>query len=86
MFRFDSTEGADWEAAAGVSLQVFDVGSGSGGGFFECLHGAVAILAAHDLNAFREGFVEGAGEPAATHFHFALRHDRRFLFHSHWGF
>jgi hypothetical protein len=33
MFRFDSAERANREPAAGVSLQVFDVGSGSVAGF-----------------------------------------------------
>ena len=69
MFRFDSAERADREAAAGVSLQVFDVGSGSEARFFERLHRARAIFAAHELGAFCEGFVEGAWEPTATHLH-----------------
>jgi hypothetical protein len=60
MFRFDSVERANREPAAGVSLQVFDVGSGSEAGFFERLHRAVAVFAAHELSAFCEGFVEGA--------------------------
>lgn len=85
MLGFDSAEGAYGEAAAGVSLQVFDVGSGSVAGFFEGLHGAVAIFAAHELIAFGEGFVEAAGEPAPTHLHLALRHDRRFFLWSHWS-
>ena len=79
MFRFDPDEGANREAAAGVSLQVFDVGSGSEAGFFERLHRAVAVFAAHELSAFCEGFVEGAWEPTATHLHLALRHHRWFL-------
>jgi hypothetical protein len=60
MFRFDSAERANREPASAVSLQVFDVGSGSVAGFFERLHRAMAIFAAHDLIAFCEGFVEGA--------------------------
>ena len=83
MFRFDSAERADREAAAGVSLQVFDVGSRSEAGFFERLHRAMAIFAAHDLIAFREGFVEGAWKPTPTHLHLALRHYRRFFPGSH---
>ena len=83
MFRFGSAERADREAAAGVSLQVFDVGSGSVAGFFERLHRAVAIFAAHKLIAFCEGFVEGAWEPTPTHLHLALRHHRRFFLGSH---
>ena len=46
MLRFDSAERADREPAAGVSLQVFDVGSGSEAGFFERLHRAVAMFIA----------------------------------------
>jgi hypothetical protein len=60
MFRFDSTERANWESAAGMSLKVFDVGSGSIAGLLERLHWAVAIFAAHDLIAFCERFVESA--------------------------
>ena len=83
MFRLDSAERANREPAAGVSLQVFDVGSGSEAGFFECLHRAMAIFAAHELIAFCEGFVEGAWEPTPTHLHLALRHHRRFFPGSH---
>ena len=83
MFRFDSAERADREPAAGVSLQVFDVGAGSVAGFFERLHRAMAIFAAHQLTAFCEGFVDGAWEPTPTHLHLALRHHWRFLFSSH---
>ena len=83
MFRLDSTERANRESAAGVSLKVLDVGSGSGTGFFERLDGAVAILAAHGLSAFGERFVERAGEPTPTHLHLALRHHRWFLLGSH---
>ena len=83
MFRFDSAERANREPAAGVSLQVFEVGSGSVAGFFERLYRAMAIFAAHDLIAFCEGFVEGAWEPTPTHLHLALRHHRRFLLSSH---
>ncbi len=83
MFRFDSAEGAHWEAAAGVSLEVFDVGAGSGAGFFERLHRAVAVFAAHEFGAFGERFVEGAGEPAAADLHLALGHHRRFFLRGH---
>ncbi len=84
MFRFESAERANREPAAGVSLQVFDVGSGSVAGFFERLHRAMAIFAAHELIAFCEGFVEGAWEPTPTYLHLALHHHRRFLLSSHW--
>jgi len=83
MLRFDSIERANREPAAGVSLKVFDVGSGSVAGFLERLHRAVAIFAAHDLIAFCERFVEGAWEPTSTHLHLALRHHRRFLLSRH---
>jgi hypothetical protein len=79
MFRFDSAR----EPAVGVSLQVFDVGSGSEARFFERLHRAIAIFAAHDVIAFCEGFIEGARKPTPTHLHLALRHHRRFLLGSH---
>jgi len=84
MFRFDSAERANRESAAGVSLKVFDVGSGSVAGFLERLHGAMAIFAAHDLIAFCERFIEGAWEPTTTHLNLALRHHRRFLLSRHW--
>ena len=83
MFGFDSAEGADGEAAAGVALEVFDVGSGSEAGFFEGLDGAVAVFAAHEFGAFGEGFPEGAGEPAAAHLDLALGHYRGFLLCRH---
>jgi hypothetical protein len=83
MFRFDSAERANRESAAGVSLKVFDVGSGSVAGFLERLHGAMAIFAAHDLLAFCECFVESAWEPTPTHLNLALRHHRRFLLSRH---
>jgi hypothetical protein len=83
MYRFDSAESANREPAAGVSLQVFDVGSGSVAGFFERLYWAVAIFAAHDFIAFCERFVDCAWEPTPTHLHFALRHHRRFLLSRH---
>ncbi len=83
MFRFDSAERANREPAAGVSLQVFDVGPGSVAGFFERLHRAVAIFAAHELSAFCEGFPESAWEPTAAHLHLALGHHRRFFLNSH---
>ena len=83
MFRFDSTKRADWEPTAGMSLKMFDVGSGSVAGFFERLHRAVAIFAAHGLIPLHERFVEGAWEPTPTHLHLALRHHRRLLFSRH---
>jgi hypothetical protein len=83
MFRFDSTERADRESAAGVSLKVFDVGSGSVAGFLERLYWAVAILAAHDLIAFCERFVDSAWEPTPTHLNLALSHHGRFLLGGH---
>ncbi len=83
MSRFDSTERAHRESAAGVSLKVFEVGSGSVAGFLERLHGAMAISAAHDLIAFCENFVEGTWKPTPTHLNLALRHDRRFLLSGH---
>jgi hypothetical protein len=67
MFECCSTERTNREPAAGVSLQVFDVGFGSVAGFFERLHRAMTIFAAHDLIAFCEGFVERAWEPTPTH-------------------
>jgi hypothetical protein len=76
MFGFDPTERATRETATGMSLKVFDVGSGSGAGFLERLHWAVAIFAAHDLIPFFERFVEGAREPTPTHSYLALRHHR----------
>jgi hypothetical protein len=84
MFRFDSTERANRESAAGVPLKVFDVGSGSEARFLERLHWAVAIFAAHDLIAFCKRFVEGAWEPASAHLDLALRHHRRLLLRRHW--
>jgi len=60
------SERANREPAAGVSLQVFDVGSGSEARFFERLHRAMAVFAAHELVASREGFVDSAGEPTPT--------------------
>lgn len=83
MFRFDPAECPNREPAAGVSLQMFDMGSGSVAGFFERLHRAVAIFAGHELIAFCEGFRERAWEPTPTHFHLTLRHHRRFLLDSH---
>jgi hypothetical protein len=78
MFRFDSADGAKWEPAAGMSLQMFDVGSGSVVGFSERspVHGKIA---AHELIAFCGRFVDGAREPVVAHLHFALLHHRRFL-------
>jgi hypothetical protein len=83
MFRFDSAERANRKPETGVSLQVFDVSSGSVAGFLERLHRAMAIFAAHELIAFGESFVDGAWEPTPTHFHLALRHHRRYLPSSH---
>ena len=83
MFEFCSTERTNREPAAGVSLQVFDVGSGSVAGFFERLYRAMTIFAGHDLIAFYEGFVERAWEPTPTHLHLAFRHHRRFFLSSH---
>lgn len=83
MLRLDSTERANREPAAWVSLQVFDVGAGSIAGFFERLHRAVAMFAAHELIAFRERFKDGAWEPTPTYLHLALRHNRRFLIRGH---
>lgn len=83
MFRFDSAERTNREPAAGVSLQVFDVGSGSVAGFLERLHRAMAIFAAHDFSAFCERFEDRAWQPAPMRLHLALRHHRRFFLHSH---
>ena len=83
MFRFGSTECAYRESAAGVSLKVFDVGSGSEARFLERLHWAVAIFAAHDLIAFCERFVESTWEPTPTHLNLALRHHRRSILRRH---
>ena len=83
VFGFDSAEFAYRESAAGVALQVFDVGAASCAGLFQGLYGAVAIFAAHNLAALGESFVEGARHPAAAYFDLALRHDRRFLSRSH---
>ncbi len=80
MFRFDSAERTNREPAPGVSLQVFDVGSGSVAGFLERLHRAVAIFATHDFSAFCERFEDRAWKPAPPHLHLALRHHRRFFF------
>jgi len=82
MFRFDSTERANREPAARVSLKVFDVGSGSEAQFLERLHWAVAIFATHEFIAFCERFLEGAWEPTSTHLNLTLRHRRRFLLSS----
>jgi hypothetical protein len=70
---------------ARVFLKMFDVGSGSGVGFFESLHGAVAIFAAHNLVAFCKRLVKCAWEPASTHIHLALGHHRRFLLSRHYA-
>jgi hypothetical protein len=83
VFGFDSAESANRESAAGVALQVFDVGPGTSAGFFQRLHRAVAVFAAHQLVAFRESFVEAAWQPTAAYFDLALRHDRRFLLRRH---
>ena len=83
MFGLDSAELVGGEAAAGVTLKVLDVGSGASCRFFQCLHRAVAVFAAHEFAALGEGFKEGAGEPAAAYLDLALRHDRRFLVWRH---
>jgi hypothetical protein len=83
MLGFDSTELANRKSAARVALQVFDVGSGTGGRFFQRLHRAVAVFAAHQLASLGESFVEGAWQPTTSHFDFALRHHRRFLLSTH---
>jgi hypothetical protein len=82
MFRFDSAERANRKPTASMSLQIFDVGSGSVAGFLERLH-QMTIFAPHDLAAFRERFEDRAWEPTATHLHLALRHHRRFVLRSH---
>ena len=66
MFRFNSAERADREAAAGVFLQVFDVGSGPEARFFERLHRAVAIIAAHEFGWGTRGLM-GGRERATAH-------------------
>ncbi len=83
MHRLDAAERAYREPAPGVSLQVFDVGAGSGAGFLERLHRAMAVLAAHQLTALRQRLIEGAGQPSPTHLHLALRHHRRSRLHAH---
>jgi len=83
VFGFDSAELANREFAPGMALQVFDVGPGTSAGFFQRLHRAMAVFAAHQLAAFREGFVEGAWQPTAAYFDLAFRHDRRFLLRRH---
>jgi len=83
MLVLNSAELANWKSAARVALQVFDVGSGAGARFFQRLHRAVAVFAAHQLASLGEGFVEGAWQPTAPYFDFALRHDWRFLLSSH---
>lgn len=85
MFGFDPTELADWKPAAGMALQVFDVGPSSSAGLFQRLHRPVAVFAAHHLFALGEGFVDGAGQPTATYFDLALRHHRRLLPCGHSG-
>jgi hypothetical protein len=83
MFGFDSTERANRKPAARVALQVFDVGSGTCAGFFQRLHWAVAVFAAHNLVSLGEGFIECAWQPTAPYFDLALRHHRRSLLSSH---
>jgi hypothetical protein len=83
MFGFAPPERATEGTAAGVSLKVFDVGSGPGAGFLERLHWAMAIFAAHDLVPFCEHFVEGARKPTPTHLHLALRDFKRLLLSTH---
>ena len=60
MFGFDSGELANRESTAGMALQVFHVGPGTGGRFFQRLHRSVAVFATHNLVALGEGFIEGA--------------------------
>jgi len=57
VFGFDSAEFADRKSATWVALQVFDVGSGTCAGFFQRLHRAVAMFAAHHLATLGESFV-----------------------------
>jgi hypothetical protein len=57
VFGFDSAEFADRKPAAWVALQVFDMGSGTCAGFFQRLHRAVAVFAAHHLGTLGESFV-----------------------------
>jgi hypothetical protein len=83
MFGFNSTEFADRKPAAGMTLQVFDMSSGTCAGFFQGLHRSVAVFAPHDLVSFNEGFVESAGQPTATYFDLALRHHREFPLSDH---
>jgi hypothetical protein len=80
MFRFDSAERASREPAAGVSLKMFDVRSGSVTELFERLYRAMAKFATHDLVAFHEGFVSGAWKPPCTHIYLAHCPRRPFLF------
>ena len=82
-FGLNTNERADREPASGMALQVLDVGSGTGGRFLQSLHRAVAVLAAHELVALRKRFVEGAWQPTAAYFDFALRHHGRFLLRRH---
>ncbi len=85
MFGFDSAERTDRKPAAGMALQVFNVGSGTRGGFFQRLHWPVAVFAAHYLGTLGEGFVDGAGQPATAYFYLAFCHYGRFSLHSHAG-
>jgi hypothetical protein len=57
VFGFDSAEFADGKFAAWVTLQVFDVSSGTCAGLFQRLHWAVAVFAAHHLATLGESFV-----------------------------
>lgn len=66
-----------------MTLQVFDVGSGTGGRFFQRLHRAVAVFAAHQLASFGESFVDSAWQPATSDFDFALRHYGRLFLPGH---
>lgn len=83
MFGFDSAERADRKSAAGVALQMLDMGPCACAGFFQRLHRTVAVFAAHNFVPFGEGFVDGARQPTAPYFDLALGHHRRFLPGSH---
>ena len=85
MFAFDSAAFANRKSAAGMALQVFDVGPGAGGGFLQRLHRPVAVFAAHELVALGEGFVDSARQPTTAYFDLALRHHRRLLPYGHFG-
>jgi hypothetical protein len=85
MFGFNSTEFSNRKSAARVALQVFDVGSETCARFFQRLHRAVAVFAAHHLASVCESFGEGAWQPTAPYFDLALCHHWRFLLSRHFG-